>query len=446
MKTTLFVFIFSCLTILSGFAQDITGKWYGRAELGMAKLPIEFDVQSSDDGYTGTWRSPEQGDREAPVTSVRWENDTLRINITPIDFVYIGELKESGKIEGFFAQHGNSYPLDLSREKITRPQDPQPPFPYKEEDITFKNEKAEIELRGTLTFPESGKDFTAVVLVSGSGAQNRDEALMGHRPFAVLADYLTRQGIAVLRYDDRGVGKSEGDYASSSIADFASDAQAAIEYLKTRKEINPKKIGIIGHSEGGVIAFMLAAEQIPAFIVSMAGIGVPGRELMNLQRAALLKANGAPEEFIAQYNQVVDGATELVLTVEDKDELVEKINTLTVGTPLFGSANILITQLSSPEMKSFLLFDPASCYPAIQCPALVLNGAKDLQVPAEENIQAMIEGFEQVGNIKVETKIYPGLNHLFQTAETGAIMEYAQIEETISPEVLEDIVAWLKKR
>ena len=227
---------------------------------------------------------------------------------------------------------------------------------------------------------------------------------------------------------------------------FRSDTQAAIEYLKSRKEIDKEKIGIIGHSEGGAIAFILASQQIPAFIVSLAGAGVPGRELMNLQRAALLKASGISDYVIEINNRIIDEASALAMSISDKDELKEKITSLTQGTLLSGQENNLISQLTSPEMLSILRFDPTKLYPTIQCPVLALNGEKDLQVTAEENIRSIENGLRSARNKKVETKIYPDLNHLFQTAKTGLPTEYGQIEETISPLVLEDIADWLQKQ
>ena len=445
MKAIFFFLGFFCINVLSVYSQDIVGKWYGQADLGVMKLRIEFDIQSSGEGYTATMLSPDQSSQEIPATSVTWEEDTLTINVAPIAFTYIGKLS-ADKLEGSFSQMGNRFKLDLSRDKpaINRPQNPQPPFPYKEEKIVFQNKEVGIELAGTLTLPESGKNAPAVVLVTGSGPQNRDEEIMGHKPFLVLADYLTRRGIAVLRYDDRGFGESGGVYATASIVDFASDARAAIEYLKSREEIDKGKVGILGHSEGGCVAFILAAQQIPSFIIAMAGPGIPGRELMNLQRAALLKANGATDDFISEYNRVLDKASELAITISDKEELKEKLMQLLAGTPLAGSGNQLIEQLSTPGMVSLLQFNPEGFYPRIQCPVLALNGGKDVQVIADENIEAIANGLEKAGNKKVETKIYPELNHLFQTATTGLPVEYGQIEETISPQVLKDIADWIK--
>ena len=446
-KACLLAVILSCIITLPCLSQDITGKWYGHPDFGGIKLRIEFEIQLSDNGYAATMLSPDQSSQEIPASSVSWENGILDISIAPIDFKYTGKLS-TDKIEGSFSQMGSTFNMELTRNKpeLIRPQNPQPPFPYQEENIVFQNTEAGIELSGTLTLPEAGKNFTTVVLVSGSGPQDRNEELMGHKPFEVLADYLTRQGIAVLRYDDRGFGKSGGVYATASITDFASDTRAAMEYLKTRKEINKKKIGIIGHSEGGAVAFILAAQQIPSFIITLAGPGVQGREMMNLQRAALYKAGGASEDFIIQHNKILDEASGLVITTTDEDELEEKMTILIKGTHLAGKENQLIKQLTSPEIISILQFDPATLYPNIKCPVLALNGEKDLQIIAHENVDAIMKGLQQAGNKKIQSKIYPELNHLFQTAETGLPMEYQQIEETISPQVLKDIASWLTKQ
>ena len=448
MKTIYLSLILAWISFFSAYSQDITGKWYGRANIGAMKLRIEFNIQTNGDGYSATMLSPDQSSQEIPVTSIQWKDSTLTLSIASIGFEYTGKQIATDKLEGVFTQMGSLFKLNLGRDEelANRPQNPRPPFPYQEEKITFESPKNGIKLAGTLTFPATGKNFTAVILVSGSGPQNRDEEIMEHRPFAVLADYLTQRGIAVLRYDDRGVGESEGNYATATLADFASDTQAAIEYLKSRKEIDKEKIGIIGHSEGGAIAFILASQQIPAFIVSLAGAGVPGRELMNLQRAALLNASGISDYVIEINNRIIDEASALAMSISDKDELKEKITSLTQGTLLSGQENNLISQLTSSEMLSILRFDPAKLYPTIQCPVLALNGEKDLQVTAEENIRSIENGLRSAGNKKVETKIYPDLNHLFQTAKTGLPTEYGQIEETISPLVLEDIADWLQKQ
>lgn len=450
MKSLCALAFFVCCFVTSCSSQvDVTGKWYGSFDAGGFDMRLIFTIEHSEEGYTATMLSPDQTDREIPVTSITFINNELAVGISDIDFSYTGKLNSNEVIEGTFTQGGQTFALNLSREEIklaTRIQEPQPPYPYKEENITFQNEKAAIKLAGTLTLPRSSGEFTAVVLVSGSGAQNRNEELLGHKPFLVLADYLTRRGIAVLRFDDRGVGESEGDYRQATIADFATDAEAAINYLKTRKEVNKNKIGIIGHSEGGGIAFMLAAEQKPAFIVTLAGPGVNGPDLLRLQRKAIFTASGIPEIYIDQFNDYMTQAQELAVRASGRAELEEGIRKLFTGTQMEKQIEPAVNQLSSPEIVSFLKYDPQSYFKKINCPVLALNGMLDMQVTCGENLSAIMDGITANGNKEVTTKPYFGLNHLFQTATTGLPGEYGTIDETINNEVLQDIADWLLKR
>lgn len=442
--------LLSFLTLLvivatPSMAQDITGKWYGIANAGAMKLRIVFDIRQEAGSYSGVMISPDQSSAELPITSVRFEKDTLSITIDPIHFTYKGVLKPDNTIEGNFTQMGATFKLDLSRQEITvnRPQEPKRPFPYKEENVTFRNDKAGINLGGTITLPQGTGKYPAVILVSGSGAQNRDEELMAHKPFLVLSDYLTRRGIAVLRYDDRGVGESQGEYSTATVQDFATDASAALAYLKTREEIEPTKVGMIGHSEGGMIAFILAARGEPEFIVSMAGAGISGKELLNLQREALGKQSGLSDEYIKQSNQQSTEAMELAAQINDIEALEKEIAS---RFPLLASqAKTVARQLASPEIISIFQFDPDDYYKDIKCPVLALNGDKDVQVIADPNLNNIQRQLTAQGNKQVTVIKYPGLNHLFQTSKTGMPDEYGQIEETINPVVLEDIGDWILK-
>lgn len=428
--------------------SDITGQWYGSVDIGGFNMRINFDIQQSGDGYTATMVSPDQSNEVIPVTSVTFKGSKLNIRIDNIDFTYTGTLQKDGIIKGSFEQMQQTNELNLSRTEIKsaqHSQEPAPPYPYKSENVTFTNEEAGIRLTGTLTIPRSFDNFTAVVLVSGSGPQNRDEEIMGHKPFLVLADHLTRQGFAVLRYDDRGVGESEGDYSQATLEDFASDAKAAIEFLKTRKEINKGNIGIIGHSEGGAIAFMLAAQNEPAFIITLAGAGLPGPELLALQRKAIFQASGIPDDYINTFNQYLAEAQQIAINAKSIYELREGITKIFTGTPVEKQIEPAIQQFSSPEIISFLKYAPKEYFKKITCPVLALNGMKDLQVVCAENLSAIKSGIEANGNKYVTTKAYFNLNHLFQTANTGLPGEYAQIDETFNIEVMDDITEWLKE-
>lgn len=444
MRTIYFFTISIFIAVFSLSAQDITGKWYGQADVGAMKLRINFTIDKSGDGYSATMKSPDQGSPEIPATQVTWGNNEINISIAPLNFTYKGALKEDS-IEGSFNQMGATFPLNLSREeiRINRPQEPKPPYPYKEEDITFRNEAMDIKLSGTLTIPDKTGKYPAVVMVTGSGPQDRNEEIMGHKPFLVIADHLTRHGIAVLRYDECGVGESEGNYGASTIPSFADDAAAAITYLKTRADIDPQKIGVIGHSEGGAVAVMLASKKIPAFIISLAGPGVNGCEVMRSQREAILRLSGFADNYITQYNGAMAQIEELILNaVTEKEVLTEKTEAIIAGTPLAGQAEILIRQMTTPAMISLLRYDPAVYFKSVTCPVLALNGDKDVQVIAKPNL----EGFKQItvnGNKQVTIKEYPDLNHMFQTAKTGLPTEYGQIEETINPVVMKDITEWI---
>ncbi|MDR0749910.1 MAG: alpha/beta fold hydrolase [Tannerellaceae bacterium] len=431
------------------YSPDITGRWYGSIDMEGFNMRIVFDIKQSGYEYSATMQSPDQTKEEVAVTAVTCDNDRLVIRIDNIDFLYKGKAGRDGIIRGEFTQMGQTRQLNLSHTEIAsaiRAQEPAPPFPYRVENVTFENDEAGIRLAGTLTLPEGTDGATAVVLISGSGPQNRNEEMMGHKPFLVLADYLTRQGIAVLRFDDRGVEESQGDYSKATLADFATDVTAAVAYLKTRREINRDKIGLIGHSEGGGIAFMLASQKVPAFVVTLAGMGVTGPELLAMQRKALFQASGVTDEYINQFNAYMAEAQQVAVEAKSAWELREGITRIFTGTPVEKQIEPAIQQLSSPEMVSLLQYNPAEYFKNIRCPVFALNGMRDLQVPSGENLSAILDGITANGNKNVRTKPYFNLNHLFQTAMTGLPNEYGAIEETFNEEALHDLSEWIKER
>jgi len=307
-----------------------------------------------------------------------------------------------------------------------------------------------------LTLPYLKGPFPAALLISGSGAQDRDETALGHKPFLVLADYLTHRGIAILRVDDRGVGGSTGDFAQATSEDFAGDVLAGVEYLKSQKEIDPQKIGLIGHSEGGIIAPMVAAQSPPdvAFIVMMAGTGLNGEQVLYLQGALLARANGASEETIDKLGVLQERIYAVLKQEKDDDAAAEKLREIFADAQLqlskeekekmlFGSFVKVIKII--PWYRYLLTFDPRPTLMTVKCPVLAINGEKDLQVPPKENLYAIEEALKTGGNKDYTVKELPGLNHLFQTAETGAVSEYAEIEETISPTALKVIGDWIRE-
>ncbi|MDR0691791.1 MAG: alpha/beta fold hydrolase [Prevotellaceae bacterium] len=465
MKKVLLFLIFVAFSVGSGFAQGFQGSWNGTLNVGGTKLRLVFHIEEKGGAYTATMDSPDQGVKGIPVTTVEVNDNVISLKIDNIAMAYAGTLTEN-TLTGTFTQRGFSTPLHMERgaaEETKRPQDPQPPYPYHAEDVSFENKDAGITLAATLTFPKEGTDFPAVVLISGSGSQNRNEEIpqLNHRPFLVLSDYLTRNGIAVLRYDDRGVAKSGGSYNTATLDDFASDALSAVAYLKTRAEVNPGKVGLIGHSEGGTIAFLLAgAHPEIAYVVSMAGMAVNGDTLLRAQRYLLAHAQDVPDEAIALNEQLIEKTTAMIgrypaaYVAAHTDFLTEQlwmtekplIAQLRAASPDTLSDEALrkkiktgLLQLSSPELRSLLQCDPSEALTKIQCPVFALNGEKDLQVPADMNLNHIKARVKSALKIKK----YPGLNHLFQHAGTGTIEEYSTIEETISPEVLDDIAVWI---
>ncbi|MCE7056844.1 alpha/beta hydrolase [Algoriphagus sp. AGSA1] len=451
------------LISLSSYAQDITGQWHGALRVQSVQLRLVFNVAQTESGYTATMDSPDQGAFGIPATSASFENNVLKISITNANIIYEGTLGDGEVITGTFTQGGKPFPMNLSRHEIEklgskRPQEPKKPFPYRSEEVIFENKPAEILLAGTLTLPEEDGKYPAVVLISGSGHQNRDEELFGHKPFLVLSDYLTRNGIAVLRFDDRGTAASTGDFESATSVDFATDVASAVQYLQSRPEIDKSKIGLIGHSEGGIIAPMVAGDSDDIdFIVMLAGTGIRGDKLLLAQQALIGKASGMSPNQLFENEMISKKAFEIMVKDQSEEELRNGIkaymtqvfrNIPVENIPGGMSEEEFVTaqveQLTSPWMQYFIKYDPAPALEKVSCPVLALNGEKDLQVPPKENLEAIKAALEKGGNTNVTTMELPGLNHLFQEAETGLISEYAEIEQTFSPKAMEMILEWIK--
>jgi dienelactone hydrolase len=454
MKTILFL-VFAFLTSCSMNAQDITGQWNGILNVKGKQLRVVFHINKTDTGYTSTMDSPDQGAKGIPTTSTYFDNSTLKIAAPNLGLKYDGTLGHDSII-GTFKQGGQSFPLNLSKEKIEkttviRPQEPVKPYPYYSEDVTFKNNKADVTLSGTLTLPQKQGIYPAVILITGSGPQNRDYELMNHKPFLIISDYLTRNGIAVLRYDDRGVAQSTGDFKTATTADFATDVESAISYLKTRKEINAKKIGLIGHSEGGIIAPMVATKSKDIdFIVLLAAPGLSGDKLILLQKEKIEQEKQIDEKEISKGQKIFSGAYRIILESDTGDtNLKNKLNIYFKQS--FDNklpeeqANAITNQISTPWMIYFLKYNPVPTLEKVKCPVLAIDGEKDLQVPPE-NLIAIKTALEKGGNKNVTTKLFPNLNHLFQDCNTGLPSEYSEIEETFSPAALDEITNWIKKQ
>ena len=339
---------------------------------------------------------------------------------------------------------------------------PKKPYPYREVEVSYPNKSAGISLAGTLTLPPGPGPFPAVVLITGSGAQDRDESLMGHKPFLVLADYLTRRGVAVLRSDDRGVGGSTGDHTKATSADFATDAEAAVAFLKAQKGINPAKIGLMGHSEGGLIAPIVAAKDPKgvAFLVLLAGPGVPGDEILALQSVLMMKAAGMDAKTVDESSAVAKKMYAAIRTEKDEAaaqkalEAIAKASLATLspddlkklGPDPMAAVQAQFKTLQSPWFRYFLTYDPRPTLAKVKCPVLAINGEKDLQVAPGQNLLEIAKALKTAGNRDVTTRELPGLNHLFQSSKTGSIAEYATIEETFNPEALKLIGDWITSR
>ncbi len=433
-------------------AQDITGDWHGTLSAGGAHLRLALHFTKNGDGaYTGTMDSLDQGAKGLPLSGITLKDSKLSFNLAPANASYEGVIsQDASSITGNWTQ-GQSFPLAFKRAATSsaqaeprRPQNPVKPYPYSEEDVTYLNPAAGIHLAATFTTPHGKGPFPAVLLITGSGPQDRDETLMGHKPFLVLSDFLTRHGIAVLRADDRGIGKSEGTFASATTADFATDAEAGLAYLKTRPEADPHKLGLIGHSEGAIIAPMVAARNHDvAFIVMLAGTGVPGDQILLEQSKRMMQAAGMKPDAVENALSMNRESFALIRTETDEATLNNKLRDLLSHQLPAAQLDQQMKTLDSPWLRFFIRYDPAPALRKVTCPVLALNGAKDWQVPPQQNLPAIRKALEQSGNQHFEADELPGLNHLFQTALTGAPGEYAQIEETMSSAALQKIVAWL---
>ena len=453
---------------LQSFAQqvDISGIWTGKLSLpNSLELTIVFNLSKDDSGkYTSTLDSPDQGAMGIPTESTIIDGDSILIKIPVVQGFYSGKIfYDEMKIDGKWTQGGMN--LDLTVKKVeklegrNRPQEPKEPFPYNSEEVLFENEVDGVVLAGTLTFPKEGNNFPAVVMISGSGGQDRNEELLGHKPFLVISDYLTQNGIAVLRFDDRGIAQSTGNHDTATSEDFARDVLAAVNFLKTRNEICKTKIGLIGHSEGGMIAPLATVQTSDvAFIIMMAGLGIPGDSILYLQGELIQRAEGTSEEEIQKsvktqreiFSIVKNNSDDEKLDKELRDKFYKEYSEMTeeekskLGDPEVY-LNMQIKTITSPWFKYFLRFNPATILEKVKCAVLAINGEKDLQVPPKENLSAIETALKKGGNKNFEVKMLPGLNHLFQTSTTGAISEYGKIEETISPLALQTMLDWIKK-
>ncbi len=446
-------------------SPSLEGAWLGSLKVSpTASLRIVFNIQAKPDGsFSGTLDSPDQGGMGITISQISVEKEQVKVEVKVIGGGFEGVLNAEGsEMAGQWKQGGAALDVVMKRvkeaPKLRRPQEPKKPYPYIDEEVTYQNAQGGFVLAGTLTIPRTGQPFPAVVLITGSGLQDRDESVFGHRPFLVLADYLTRRGIAVLRVDDRGIGGSKGDAAQATSEDFAQDVLAGVAYLKTRKEIDPKRIGLIGHSEGGTIAPLVAVQSPDvAFIVLMAGTGVKGDAILEFQIATLLKMGGADQAVIdaalKSQRRVVDIATHESDPNVAREKIRKIIDEFAAGLDekqkegMKYSDEMVSAQAgmaTSKWLRYFVTHDPQETLRKVKCPVLAINGELDKQVPPRMNLPAIEQALREGGNTHFVVKELPGLNHLFQTAKTGNIDEYAKIEETLSPVALETIGKWIE--
>jgi len=457
-SVTIFIFLHFQSVAQENINQNLAGNWSGEMELSGSKLELIFKISFDENGeLSAKMDVPAQGARDLPVSKAEAKSDSIFLNVAMIAGRFSGKIMNDTTITGNWSQSGLNFPLTLIRkEKVTelkRPQTPQPPFPYIEEEVSYENTKAGIHLAGTLTLPENAKNCPAVILISGSGAQDRDETIFEHKPFRVIADYLARNEIVVLRLDDRGVGGSGGNVNNATSEDFAGDVLTGLEFLKTRKEIDHSDMGLIGHSEGGLVA-PIAANKINnvAFIVMLAGPGIPGEQILYEQGRLIGLASGMTEEQIEQNRKTQEAIFNIVKTEKDSAVRLDRLQrTFTGGMyPMMNkdqknAVDQQVAAINSTWFNYFLTYDPRPALSQLTSPVLALIGEKDLQVPPKSNLPAIEKALAEGGNKNFKTMELPNLNHLFQNCETGAVSEYGQIEETISPQVLEIITEWILK-
>ena len=436
--------------LISQENNDVNGDWFGELNVQTMKLRVAFHVVSNNAGFTGTMASLDQNITGIPLSKVSISDRDVTLEVARINGDFTGELSDDGSsLVGTWEQRGQKIPLTLRRGNaaesitLTRPQTPQPPFPYNTEEVLINNPNAKVKLGGTLTLPKGSGPFPVAILITGSGVQDRNESLMGHQPFLVLSDYLTRYGIATLRTDDRGIGQSTGDFQSSSIRDFAGDVEAQLQFLKTRPEINHQQMGLIGHSEGGMVASMLAHSNDDVnFIVLMASPGVSGKDLLIAQSVALAEVQGLGSQQLRMIKDQNSRLLELAVSSRTDEQVYRRLNNRLSG-PALDQVTAQMQQLRSPKAQIVLKYNPADDFSRTQIPVVAIIGTKDRQVPAEQNLPEIRKALENAENPHFEVVALPELNHLFQTAKTGAPSEYRDIEETMAPIALEKITQWI---
>lgn len=435
--------------------DQIKGNWSGKIALPNAKLEVIFIIDTdSTVNYISKMDVPQQGARNLPVSKTMVTPDSLKLTVSIIAGSFSGKFA-GDSVVGIWSQSGAKLPLVLRKteniSEMVRPQTPRPPFPYLEKEVSYINPESGFKMAGSLTLPKVKDKVPAVILITGSGAQDRDESLFGHKPFWVIADYLTRNGIAVLRVDDRGIGGSEGKTSEATSFDFAGDVLATFRFLQTQPEIDPQKIGLIGHSEGGLIAPIVAAKNIDvAFVILLAGPALPGEQIVYEQQKLILLQSGMSEEQVNEARLSQEEIFSVLKTETDSAKRNEKLKEIMsngmynlMNDELKTSIDNQVKTVDNKWFRFFLTYDPYPALTKLTCPVLALNGEKDLQVPPQSNLPLIETALKEAGNRNFKIMEIPGVNHLFQSCKTGAVTEYAEIEETISQAVLEILKDWI---
>lgn len=467
MNRSMLLLLAATLLHVAASAQlTFAGKWVGALN-NVNSFRMVFVVSEDKDGWKATMDVPAQGVKDKPAAVVTIMGDSIYMSWPELNGVYEGKFSDANNIKGFWAQNGMALTLNMVRTEgkveLNRPQTPTPPFSYNSEEIIFYNQNKSKYYGATITAPKDDGKHPALILISGSGPQNRDEELFGHKPFAVVADYLTKKGYIVLRIDDRGVGKSGGDRTHATSADYAEDVKDAIAFLKTRKEVDKKKIGLYGHSEGAMIAQMVAAENKELdFIILMAGPGVKLTEGMTEQSKAVLKSAGMNDSTANAYGVLYNRIVNDVISSSKKEEAAKKMLT-SVRQWRTGTDSAIVLQTTgimdekteetfiltfldavwNKWMVYFLNYDPEPVLAKVQCKVLALNGDKDIQVVSDVNLEGVKKALSKSKSRDYETRVIKGVNHLFQECDVCTVAEYGMLEQTIKPEVLQVVGDWL---
>lgn len=448
-------------------AQDkFIGTWQGTLNVGQ-ELDVAFNISNSDKGLKATLDVPAQGARDISCSGVTTKEDSVVINIALINGKFEGMMTDAKTINGKWSQGIMNAPLELTRSEgkieLKRPQTPKPPYSYNSEDVIYHNKDKSIQFGATITSPNDNDKHPALVLITGSGAQNRNEEAFGHQPFAVIADHLTKNGYVVLRVDDRGVGETTGDANNATSADYAKDVFAGIEFLKTRKEVDKSKIGLLGHSEGGMIAPMVATQSKDIdFIVLLAGPGTKLTQGMTEQNIAVLTASGMSVQLATTYGKLYYDIVNILATAKTKEQATHEVHTTidkwradTDSTAVLNTtgiydinsqnkfANAFLKLYDSEWFRFFISYDPELVLSKLDCKVLALNGEKDIQVLPKSNLAGITAALKRSDSKVYDVKEIKGVNHLFQECTTCNAGEYGQLEQTIKPEVLDIITQWL---